>query len=107
MTGKKKTPYYPNNWQEYKDAEDDAFIPHTFDELMEWKVGGWELPSSISCVIRTRNTETFKVKEYVYQKSSAARDKIHALAKLPNLEITICDHQAIHHLTKLDTDSDD
>jgi hypothetical protein len=103
MTGKKK-PYFPNNWQEYKDAPDDMFHSHTFEEIMEWKVGGWELPSSISCVIRVRNVNTFKTKEYVYQKSAAARDKIYALAENPDLEITICDHNAIHFLSQADND---
>ena len=34
MSGK----YYPNNWQEYKDAPDEMFERHTFEEIMSWKV---------------------------------------------------------------------
>ena len=56
-----KKEYMPNNWQEYKDAPDDAFIPHTFEEIMSWKVSGWELPSSVWCVIRVTYVETKKV----------------------------------------------
>ena len=48
MSGK---PYYPNNWEAYKAAPDEAFVPHTFEELMSWKVAGWELPSS--CLLYT------------------------------------------------------
>lgn len=96
MSGK---PYYPNNWKEYKDAPDDFFIPHTFDEVMDWKVGQWELPSSVECIIRTKDTRTHKVKEYTYQKLSAARAKVDKLVRQPDLEITVCDHQAIHFLT--------
>ena len=44
---KKRKPDFPNNWQEYKDCDDDVFIPHTYEELMSWKVANWELPSSI------------------------------------------------------------
>jgi HD-like signal output (HDOD) protein len=91
--------YYPNNWQEYKDAPDDNFIPHTFEELMSWKVAGWELPSSVCCVIRVMNTETRKVTEHVYQKRSAAQQKVNALINTPNIEFTVADHEAIHHLT--------
>ena len=58
MSGK---PYFPNNWQEYKDAPDEMFQPHTFDEIMNWKVAGWELPSSVSCIIRVHNNKTGKV----------------------------------------------
>ena len=48
MSGK----YYPNNWEHYKDAPDEMFEPHTFEEVMSWKVAGWELPSSVCCIIR-------------------------------------------------------
>lgn len=44
MSGKK--PYFPSNWKMYKDAPDEAFQQHTFEEVMEWKVAGWELPST-------------------------------------------------------------
>ena len=61
---KKKKPYYPNNWQAYKDAPDDVWKdPPRFDELMDWKVGGWELPSSVYCILRTMDVNTKKVKE--------------------------------------------
>lgn len=94
----KKKPYYPNNWQEYKDSDDDMFIPHTFEELMSWKVGNWELPSSICCVIRVTNNKTKKVTEHVYQKRSAAQRKVDDLLNTPDIEFTVADHEAIHHL---------
>ena len=50
--GKSKQPYYDSNWELYKKAPDDFFVPHSFDEIMEWKVAGWELPASVCCVIR-------------------------------------------------------
>ena len=50
MSGKRKE--FPNNWQKFKDAPDDLFHQHTFDEIMDWRVGAWELPSNISCLIR-------------------------------------------------------
>lgn len=106
MSGSKK-PYFPNNWQEYKDAEDDVFIPHTFEEVMTWKVGGWELPSSICCIIRTNNLETGKVKEYVYQKRSAAQAKVNDLLSRSNIEFTVVDHDSIHHLSQALLDNDD
>jgi len=94
-----KKNYYPNNWQEYKDCEDDMFIPHTFEELMTWKVANWELPGSVCCVIRVTDNNTKKVKEHVYQRRSAAQDKVNALMQTPDIEFTVCDHEAIHHLT--------
>lgn len=97
MSGKKE--YFPNNWEEYKDADDSDFIPHTFEEIMSWKVAGWELPSSVCCVIRATNITTKKTKEYVYQKPSMAQRKVAQLMNTPDIEFTICGHDAIQHLS--------
>ena len=94
----KKKPYHPNNWQQYKDSPDENFIPHTFEELMSWKVGGWELPSSVCCVIRVTDIKTKRVTEHVYQKRSAAQQRVNTLINTPNIEFTIADHESIHHL---------
>jgi hypothetical protein len=94
-------PYYPNNWEMYKEADDEDFIPHTFDELMTWKVAGWELPSSVCCVIRAQNKRTGKIKEFTYQKPSAADKKLHSLLiDDDSWEVTVCDHEEIHFLTR-------
>jgi hypothetical protein len=64
MTGKK---YFPNNWQRYKNAPDSMFHQHTFEEIMNFKINGWELHDNVACIIREQNTRTGKVKEHVYQ----------------------------------------
>ena len=97
MSGKKE--YFPNNWKEYKDADDSDFIPHTFEEIMSWKVAGWELPSSVFCVIRSTDVNTKKTKEYVYQKPAMAQRKVQELMNNPSIEFTVCGHEAIHHLS--------
>ena len=74
MNGKK--PYHPNNWKMFKDAPDEAFQPHTYEEIMEWKVAGWELPADVACIIRTTNLKNYKTKEYIYKRQHAAEQKI-------------------------------
>jgi hypothetical protein len=96
MNGKR---YYPNNWDSYFEAPDDMFEPHTFEELMTWKVANWELPSSVCCIIRVSDCKTGAVKEHVYQRHSAAENKVAQLMKTPGIEFTVCDHESIHHLT--------
>lgn len=103
MSGKRKG-YFPNNWEEYYQADDSDFIPHTFEELMSWKVAGWELPSSVCCVIRVTDIETKKVTEHVYQKYGAAQNKVNQLINTPNIEFTVVDHDSIHHLTPANID---
>ena len=102
MSGKKK--YFPNNWQRFKDAPDELFVPHMFVEVMDWKVAAWELPSNVCCMIREENLETKKVKEYVYQKAHAAEKKVAQLMKKDGIEFTVCTPEQIHFVSQLDID---
>jgi hypothetical protein len=104
MSGKR---YFPNNYDMYKDAPDEMFEQHSFEEVMDWKVGGWELPSSVCCIIRVRDTKTYKVQEHVYMRRSAAQTKVSQLMHTPDIEFTVCDHEAIHHLICEKPDNDD
>ena len=108
MSGKKK-PEYPNNWQKFKDAPDEMFAPHSFFEVMDWKVAGWELPSNVDCVIRAQNRSTMKVKEYVYRRRHAAENKVRELMSNDDVEFTVCTHEQIHFISHrpLDDEEDD
>ena len=103
----KKKPYYHNNWAAIKEAPDSFFIPLPFDEFMDWKIGGWQLPSTCNILIRERNLSTGKVKEYTYRRPSAARKKLEQRMQFGNLEFTVCDHDAVHLLRPQEEDYDD
>lgn len=105
MSGKKK--YFPNNWQRFKDAPDELFVPHMFVEVMDWKVAAWELPSNVCCMIREENLETKKVKEHVYQKRHAAERKVAQLMKKDGIEFTVCTPEQIHFVSQLDIEDYD
>lgn len=98
MSGK----YYPNNWQEYKDAPDEMFEQHTFEEIMSWKVAGWELRPGVCCIIRTE-TPKGKIKEFTYQRRSAAEAKVKSLMS-KGAEFTVCTDEAIHFVSPDFTD---
>jgi len=94
----KSKEYYDNNWQQFKDAPDEFFVPHTYEEVMTWKVAGWELPSSVCCIIRVTDIPTKKTTEYVYRKASAATRKVQQLLNTPDIEFAVADHDSIHHM---------
>jgi len=98
----RKKPYFPNNWDEFKSAPDDMFLPHTFEEFWEWKATKWQLPSSVSCIIRYREKGSTKIKERVYQKAKHAENKVEKLINEGAEEITVCDYNTIHNLVKED-----
>ena len=93
-----KKPYLPNNWQAYKDSPPEWFQSITYDEFYVWKIEGWQLPSSVRCIIRVTDGETGKVKEHVYQRLGAAENKVQSLMKQGKHEFVIVDNEAVHHL---------
>ena len=93
--GRKRT-YYPNNWQQYKDSPDDMFINHTYEEFMDWKIEGWYLPSSVSCIIRVEEADG-TIQEYIYQTQGHAKRKVKQLVK-DRLDFVICDNESIHNM---------
>tara|TARA_R100000781_G_scaffold87042_1_gene53564 strand:- start:1437 stop:1742 length:306 start_codon:yes stop_codon:yes gene_type:complete len=95
MTKKKK--YFPNNWKAYKDSDDEMFYDHTFEEFMSWKVAGWELPSSVCCIIRVTDKSTKKIKEYVYDHPKAAMNFVGKLMEQGH-EFTVVDDEAVHQM---------
>ena len=101
---KQKQPYFPNNVEAIREAPDAFFMPIPFDEFMDWKIGGYELPSSINCVIRERSLKTGKVKEYVYSRPTAAKNKLEKRMQEGEYEFTVCNGEAIHLLTPMEED---
>ena len=95
---KKNKPYFPNNWEAYNEVDAELFEALPFEQFMDWKVAGWELPSSVTCIIRDFNVRTGKIKEYVYQKPSAAKNKVRQLMDAGESEFTVCNHDTIHHM---------
>ena len=91
-----KKKYYPNNWKSFKDTPASYFEPLSFDEFMDWKMAGWELPSSVSCIIRERNLTTNKVKEYVYNRTSDAKKRCRKIMDVGESEFIVCTSDAVH-----------
>ena len=91
--------YFPNNWQKFKDAPDEAFFTPTFEEFCSWKLAGWELPESVVCIIRAE--EEGKIKEYTYQRACYAEDRVTQLMR-DGHSFSVVDHEAIHHLSAED-----
>mgnify|MGYP003143519971 FL=1 len=101
MSDKKKRkskPYFPNNYEAVRNCPSEWFPPVSFDEFMDWKIGGYEIPSSINCIIREKNLRTGKVKEYVYQRPTAAKNKCIEIMDIGESEFIVCNSDEIHHM---------
>ena len=102
-----KKKYFPNNWAKIRDVPSSYFDEIEFDEFMDWKIGGYEIPSSIKCIIRETNLSTGKVKEYTYSRYGDAQNKINAIMKKGESEFVVCDEHEIHYLAPTFIDDDD
>ena len=59
---------FPNKWRKYKETPASMFQSILYDDVMEWKIAGWELPTNIACIIRAKNLEDSKDTEHVYRR---------------------------------------
>tara|TARA_R100000458_G_scaffold55495_1_gene59490 strand:- start:840 stop:1172 length:333 start_codon:yes stop_codon:yes gene_type:complete len=93
---KKKKKYFPNNYDAYASAPTEWFESIPFDQFVDWKMAGWELPSSVDCIIR-EETKSGKIKEYIY---SRPRDAKYRIKKMMDAEsqFTVATQDEIHYL---------
>ncbi len=90
--------YFPNKWRRYKDIPADKFEPLYYEDVMEWKVAGWELPPDVVCVIRARNLETSSIEEHVYKRQHSAEAKIRNYMTYKSHELVICSEDALYYV---------
>ena len=102
-----KKAYFPNNVKAIQNAPSEFFEPIAFDEFFEWRVGGWEIPSSVQCIIREQNVTTGKVKEHIYKQRASAERKIRDLMYQENTELIIATEDAVHYVKHKDATNDD
>jgi len=95
---KKKKKYFPNNWEAIADTPSSFFGDIPFEQFMEWKLEGWEIPSSVAAIIREHNLKTGKVTEYVYQRHYAAQNKCKEIMRKGESEFLVCGVDEIHYM---------
>ena len=90
--------YYPNKVKQIQALPSKHFESIDFEDLMDWKLGGYELPEGVVCLLRERNFKTNRVSEYTYQQMSAAKRRTHKILKQGDSELTICTHTQVAHI---------
>ncbi len=96
-----KKPYLPNNWRALKETPDEYFRDpasnktFTFEEFMDWKIAGWEIPSSVHGIIRERNLTTGKVSEQYYKRASSINERLKQGLQKGESEFVVCLDDAI------------
>ena len=92
MSGKE----FPNNFDAIQEAPDEIFEPCSVEDFFDWRVGGWDIPSSVMCIMRAEHTKTGRITEHVYSKPGHARNRLLKYMEEGNYEVTIANHESIH-----------
>jgi len=88
-----KRKYYPNKWKQVNAIPSKYFDSIEFEDLMDFKIGGYELPEGVVCLLRERN-----LSEYTYMQMSAAKRRTNKIIKQGDSELTICTHSQVAHI---------
>ena len=93
-----KRKYYPNKVKQIQAIPSKHFESIDFEDFLDWKIAGYELPEGVMCLLRERNLRTNKVSEYTYQQMSAAKRRTNKILKQGDSELTIWTHSQVAHI---------
>ena len=68
-----------------------------YEEFADWKIHGYVLPSSVFGLIRSEDTDTGKVEEYVYQTKHHAKQRLSKEIK-KNRKVILATMDGVYHL---------
>ena len=97
----KRNKYFPNNVRAIQEAPDNIFKPIPFDEFINWKVHGYELPESVFCLMRIKDTNTGNIEERYYNTVHHAKKRLSKCIE-DGKEITMVSMDGVYHLSPED-----
>ena len=103
MSGK----YYPNNWQAIADAPDEVFEPCAWEDFYVWRLNGWDLPSSVMCIMRAQHKDTGEVTEHIYKNAKSASKRLINYMQDGMHDVVVCNHDSIHLIKTTEEETDD
>ncbi len=98
MTKPRKKKYFPNNYEAIAGAPAEWFQPISYEDFMDWKIAGYEIPSSIACIIRETNLTNGKIKEHVYSRHADAKKKAVKIMAEGVSEFVIATAEELHYM---------
>ena len=91
-----KKNYFPNNWRAIKDSPDELFPSMPWTQFMDWKINGYMIPDSVSCIIRVIGKDG-KITEHMYQSVRHGQNKVRKCLQ-ENKEFVLCTMEGMWHL---------
>ena len=92
-----KRKYYPNNWDAIKQCPSSYFPAMEYEEFKDWKIHGYQLPSSHYGIVRIENKDEGTVEEFTYKTEHHTKMRLKKEVG-KNKEITIATDDGVYHL---------
>jgi len=89
--------YYPNNWDAIKQCPSNYFPEMPYEEFKEWKIHGYQLPSSHFGIVRIEDQETGKIEEFTYKSEYHTKERLKKEVG-SNKHITLATDDGVYHL---------
>ena len=93
----KKRKYYPNNWDAIKQCPPNYFPAMEYEDFREWKVFGYQLPSSHYAVVRIDDRDKGTIVEYTYKTEHHTKQRLKK-EMTGNKHVTVATMDGVYHL---------
>ena len=97
----KRRKYFPHNIKEIQAAPDDFFYSLPYNELIEWKINGYEIPDSVFCIMRIKNKETQLIEERYYNTTHYAKKRLAECIE-DGSEVTMVSNEGCYYIDSRD-----
>ena len=72
----KRRKYYPNNWDAIKQCPPNYFPAMPYEEFKDWKIFGYQLPSSHFGIVRVEDLQKNTIVEYTYKTEHHTKQRL-------------------------------
>ena len=93
----KKRKYYPNNWDAIKQCPPHYFPAMEYEDFRDWKIFGYQLPSSHYALVRIDDRDKGTIEEYTYKTEHHTKQRLMKEMK-GNKHVTIATMDGVYHL---------
>ena len=93
-----KRKYFPNNWAAISKCPASYFPEMLYEDFEDWKIYGYQLPSSHFGIVRVEDMDTGKIEEHTYKSEYHTKQKLKREMKKNNTKVTLATMEGVYHL---------
>ena len=92
-----KRKYYPNNWEAIRGCPASYFPEMAYTDFEDWKIYGYQLPSSHFGIVRIEDLDKGTIEEFNYKSEYHTKQRLKKEMK-GNKKVTLATMEGVYHL---------